>query len=783
MTQRNIRAAKTCFLCLICLITLLLMGCQQKAPIEQNAVTAVVPDGKGSITVKAELTESFLSTYLEKKVYLFELPSLYTADVDLSELDPVAEIKVKDRMSVKIEAYDGVRSRLYSSFLLASYDRMSDTYTVLTKPLAVSDFSGMGAASSRQDGEVSIKGLISDHPADAIRLGISHTVVDVHMERLILSHWQEGALAYIYNGTTAYLNQTELTRLDETVDAYTSAGVQVYLRFLLGENTDNANMPLMLYCPTDGAVTEAAFYAVNMNDSRTAAIMEGFFDFMAGRYASCGEDSAPVNAFILGYRVNHEAAFNYAGGGTLDDYVSNYEKLVRVANTALKSHTADGRVYISLDSRRTAGDVEGGWDVPSFLSAFRDACALRGDYDWNLACELYADTPEVWVEQAAVDAGYYTVHSLKTLTDLLASDQYRTPDGAERRILISGFSIPAVPKGAAPSEENNRKQAASYGYAYMTCVQNGRVEALIYSAYADTAENADAEPQCGLWTLTERGDELAIAEPRPIYDLFRKIDTSDAPGLSAELTAIIADPFIKLERALAGREQPVKTLHAEATLEAFELRHLKAEPLFAFDEGTLHGFENGGELTYMELVHTEVLNEVTFYSRYDRTAVSDPMGITVTVPASRLMGGESIILDLYAGMVPGTGASGTMPTVTLRMSCPAKGRVAEGGGAVLYEASVDGVNSGVWQTAVFDVQEFTSLLDISDEVTLTLFMDYSPEDNVLGAHQMGISGMYITGNTASARMSPGWIIGLIVAVAVIAVAVFLFLFLRHRKRR
>ncbi len=782
MKHRIFRASLICSLCLFCLIPLMLVGCRQKAPAEQNAVTAVIPDGKGKITVKAELTQSFLDGYLEKKVYLFEIPSVYTADVNLEELDPVAETKVKGDMIIRIDAYDGVRSRLHSSFLLASYDRMEDTYTALTTPLAVTSFAEMSGFPTETNEEVSIKGLISDHPADAIRLGIAHTVVDVPMEDLILKEWQEDAVSYIYNGVTAYLNAEALSTLDDTVKAYTNAGVRVYLRFLLGGLNETNHTPLSLYFQPDEAVDETAFYAVNMTHVQTAEIMEGFFDFMADRYASSSDGSGAVTSFIIGYRVNHASAYNKGGEHTLASYVANYEKLVRVAYTAVRSHSADGQVYISLDSRRSAGDETGGWDIPAFLSAFSDACALRGNYDWNLACELYADTTDIWNEKTDTDNRYYTVHSLRTLTDLLLSDQYRTPDGEERSILISGLSIPAVTKDGEPSVENNARQAASYAYAYMTCVQNGHVEALIYSAYTDTAENADHEPQCGLWTLTERGDHLAVSEKRPLYDLFRKIDTTDAASLSGELTGIIDEPFTKLERALAGKEQPVKVIHGTAELESFESNHLKASSLFPFDRGTLHGFANGGNLTYMELVHTEVLNTVTCNIRFDRTAVCDPMGITVTIPAAELMGGERMILDLYGGMAD-SAAVNANPTVALRLTSPSTGSIVEGEGAVIYEASVSNVSGGVWQTAVFDVEEFTSLLDISDTVILTIQMDYDSEETIVGTGQMGLAGIYVTGHIATGQMSIGAIIAIVTVAAIAVIGVFLFLFLRHRKRR
>ena len=500
MIIRKSRIALLVLFCFCLLIPFFVTGCGEKAPVEANAVLSAVPDGKGNLTVKAALTDTFLEAYTEKKVYLFEIPSVYTSDVDLEELEPVAEAKPKSHMTFELSLYDGVRSRLYSSFLLAAHNTADGTYQVLTAPLSVTDFSKMTGKPTEAVGHTSIKGLISDHPADALRLGISHTVVDVHMDKLILNGWQEGAVAYVYNGVTAYLNAEELDKLDETVKAYTAGGVKVYLRFLLGDRTEHTPVS-MYFLNWSSTVSDPPRMtnAVNMTLPETAEIMEGFFDFMADRYASPEDGSMAVTSFVVGYRVNDAATYNYAGGLPLASYVANYEKLVRVAHTAVKSHNPDGHVYVSLDSHRSATGMEGGWDVASFLSAFNDECALRGNYDWYVACDLYADTPDIWVENTEKDANRYTVHSLRTLTDLLASDKYRTSEGKERKLLISGFAIPAVVQGGTPSEGNDAKQSASYAYAYMTCLQNGYVEALVYSAYADTDQNGDREAQCGLW--------------------------------------------------------------------------------------------------------------------------------------------------------------------------------------------------------------------------------------------------------------------------------------------
>jgi hypothetical protein len=785
--MKHLNRALSLFLCFCLLIplALCLFSCSNE-PATENRVTSVTVE-KQKIRIEANLTQGFLDEYTEKKVYLFELPSYYSTDADLSELDPVAEAKPRGTVRFTLPLLDGVRSRLHSSYLVAAQNTQTGIYTPLTAPMALTDLGDLKEEeSSAQADEASLKGLISNHPSDAIRLGISHTVVEVPMEKLILASWQENSVSYIYNGVTRYLNAEALSELDETVNVYTAAGVQVYLRFRLGDPT-NTDVPMGLYFP-DASASGAHGFAVNMTTAFSSLIVEGFFDFMAERYASCEEGKRPVEAFILGYRVNHPTEYSHAGSLDLAAYVTNYEKLVRVAHNSLLSHNPAGRVYIALNDRRTVTDGEG-WDVSAFLSAFRDEATLRGSFDWHLACEMYGDTSAIWEENAAADMAYYTARNLNTLTDLLDAERYRTATGASRRLLISGFDIPAVPVGGTASSEADRMQAASYAYAYMTCVQNGQVEALIYSTHVDSAFTAEKASLRGLWTvqsakdLTEGESDISLcpAAARPIYNVFQKIDTTAAADLSSELTAAIGASYTKLESALAGKTPPVTIVNGTGVLADYDAEHKKASPLYTFGNGTLHGFTGAGNLTYLELTAAETLGTNTLYARFDRTAVCEPMGLTVTFPASRLIGGKELFLDLHAGPLASQSTS-VAPTVTLRLTRKAIGSAADGKGEILYEASVTNVQSKSWQTATFDISSFTSRLDASDEVTLTLLMDYPAESAPKGstAHNLALAGIHVTGITATSGPSSGLVIGIIVAIVILVAALFVFLFRRNR---
>ena len=319
----------------------------------------------------------------------------------------------------------------------------------------------------------------------------------------------------------------------------------------------------------------------------------------------------------------------------------------------------------------------------------------------------------------------------------------------------------------------------------MVCVQNGHVEALIYSEYTDSAESAENTSLCGLRTAkgVTVSEELCLlpGDARPIYDVFKIMDTSEAAGLSTGMNAVIGSAYTKLEGALAGTARPVTLVKGQATLSSYESTHKKAASLYTFGGGTLHGFESAGNLTYLELSYAEPLNTIAMHACFTRLSPSDPMGLTVTVPAANLIGGKELILDLYAGQAGAFGVSAEeRPTLTLRLTRPSKGSTSEGDGEILYEASVSEVKGSSWQTATFDIAEFVKHLDAEDTVTLTLLMDHHAADST---YNLGLAGVYVTGNTVASGGSKGLVIGIVIAFVVIVGGVFGYLFWKNKLRK
>lgn len=765
-------AGIVCFLCLcLCLPTVLLTlsGCQDSATALQNCITSVTLTAKkgvdkteSTITVYASLTDDFLGEY-GGQVYLFELTAESGTRADLNRLQPLASAKARRTVQFRFDLYDGVRTRLFSSFVLASYDKATDSYTALTTPAAISNPEVLADAAVPDTAQVSIKGLISESPSDAIRLGAAYTLVDVPMEKLILSEWAADAVSYLWDGVTCYLQRDALEALDRTVGAYTAAGVRVYLRFSLGWNS-TGRAPTALYYP--GAVAGADGYAVCMDDPTAARIMEGFFDFMASRYA--GDPEGPgrglCSAFLIGQAVNGSGMYAASGSMAISDHVTNYEKLVRLAHTALVSHCADGRVFLSLNSDlsgRAAGD---GWGLLNYLSAYRGEAALRGDYDWQVACELYADSPTVWEPEGDTDSDHLTVHSLSTLTDLLSGEKYLTADGSPRALVISRCRIPSA-DGSGQVDEVS--QATSYAFTYTTALANGRVEALIYDAFT-LPEDTSGAGLCAALPTGQAGVVSLIR--REIYSVFASVDTTGADVMIPVIRQQVGAAYEKLEEALLGTPSPVRLQNGSASLLSSSRK--SAVTLLSFAGGDTCGFENVGHLTYLELTAGADTHDPFLHVRFDRTAVGSPMGIATVLDGSSLIGGKELLLELCPRSLTGDAPV----SVTVRLVRRSQGLVAKGQGTVLYQATVSDTDPTSWQTVCCDISSFTSLLDADDQVELSVWLDAGEGT----ACELGLRSVQVTGVTSSSTAATAILIvtGVIVLAVVAAVVI---LALRRRR--
>ena len=112
-------------------------------------------------------------------------------------------------------------------------------------------------------------------------------------------------------------------------------------------------------------------------------------------------------------------------------------------------------------------------------------------------------------------------------------------------------------------------------------------------------------------------------------------------------------------------------------------------------------------------------------------------------------------------------------------------------GAVDYKAVVYingvkvGQHKGGYVSFSFEITDFTARLDATDEVTLTLTLDYPPDTAPNGptTHHLGLAGVYVVGSTTAAGTSKGLVIAVIVLLSILVIGATALLAFGKKRRK
>lgn len=728
---KNIGARLFAVLLAVIMLIPMLAACTEGQPITESKITEARLNKDGNkISVKAQFTEKTLSS-LDKnaKLHLLE----YTSDMDVAsdpaEAEDVGETKAKETVSFEISLADGVHSRRYSSFAVAAYDEENDTYTILTPLAAISLDEGEEKDTDKktEDYETSIKGLATDDVVAALKLGAAHALVEVRLEQLLLSEWQEDAVAYVHDGITYYMRGSELSRIDGLVKSYCQSNVNVYLQFILkdaGENLENSAGGLAF----PGA-EDSTSYLVNMDNPKTARRIEGAFDFLAYRYSESNTEYIGVcNRFVIGKNVNNTDKYANCGGLDNAHVMSTYEKLVRVANTALDTHNQNGYAYISIDSNWTAG----GWKGEEFIAAFAAEAKARGDYDWQVSCGMYAPNSELW-EETTTD--YITPETFSALTDLMAMRKYKFNETDVRGILIHSLKIPGG---------SSEHQAASYAYAYYCALEAG-AEALIYSTLRDREDDRG-----GIMSQ----DSEAVIGNKPLCEVFRLVDTDNAEDVVEFAEQCVGLRFNQVASALGDKAHPVVRVDGSAGIGG----DTEDVPVLQSFGGEMGAFTPTANVRYAEFEYSETYGESYLNMSLDEGKSG---GVYATVAGSELLNAEEMTVTLYAG---NPSSASKKNSVTLNMIRPSKGNASDEKGAIIYTATVTGVSGSAWQNVSFDISDFCEQIDGGDGIIIYLTASTPDTDD----GYFGVKDIYVEGVKDDAGV---WGVILIIAVILIMLGI------------
>ena len=436
---------------------------------ENGMIHSAVIEG-GSVVVTAEVPER-------------------TAGADdnyyIVKLDPISEVvtgvlssaEKEDELTMTFP----VSGNLMAKFALAVMEDETN-YTLISPGAFIDNPEALASYTAPYPTPASKKGRQGSYDTG---LGDKHYFHNLYIEQLIGTAGSHD-VAYNYNGKTYYFyNPTHYIDYNSSIRAANANGGTVTMQLMIrwgGNSTD-------MICPT-GRTPGYNYYAFNMEEPGGREKVEACFMFLAEYWS---KPNLHVDNWILGNEVNTflntTGRWYWAGNVSRDTFMTNYSNTFRCLYYAVKSHSANSRVFTCTD--HTWNDRDRDWGTRGFITALDSYLdAMNPHIQWNLANHAYtavltnADpwndgNVRIYSVAHSVGASFVSPYNLEVLTNFVKNNF-----GSDVRIILSevGFSYT---NGTNPTLNGGRQsgmdvQAAATAYLYYKAHFTSNIDACIF---------------------------------------------------------------------------------------------------------------------------------------------------------------------------------------------------------------------------------------------------------------------------------------------------------------
>ena len=423
---------------------------------------------------------------------------------------------------------------------------------ILITALCGLGWNALGAANPESYPQpASKKGLQVQMVDDAIALGIRHAALNFNWAQLVDPRGDTNNPGLTRQGQTYRFQRGYVEAMDHQIRTLSERGIVVSLILLNYESADPDLRRILLH-PGYSTNCPNHLSAFNTVTPEGRAWYEASIEFLAERWNRPDGRHGRVWNWIVGNEVNSHWFWSNLGLSSSDAFAIDYERTVRLTHQAVRKHSKNGRVFLSLEHHWNIAYPGGkqGQVFPGrpFLEAFAQKARSGGDYDWHLAYHPYPEdlfNPRSWRDASAQPdwktTPRITFRNLPALGAFLSQPALQF-QGRNRRVILSeqGFHTPDGPDGEAV-------QAAAYCYAWHQVAAETGIDAFILHRHVDHAQEGGL--RLGLWTHTP-GSVATPERRKPIYEVFRRADTPERDAAFAFALPLLGIPSWE-ERARA----------------------------------------------------------------------------------------------------------------------------------------------------------------------------------------------------------------------------------------
>lgn len=494
-------------------------GEAEQPPVTEAALVSASIDGSN---VSVTGTISGAHSAEDGNIYLFSLAPYQ----DSVTGEPVASAAEGGSFSFSVPLNDGgADTKLYNGFAVAV--RRGGVYREIGNRAYITNPEAVAKSRLPYQAPLTKKGLLVqlDMLNDAFELGVKHVNVNFNFAQITSGT----GIDYSYEGKTYHFDAAQIAEYDRNISAYSGKSMMVTAIVLNGWND---RMPELIY-PGVNQSSAAYYYGFNASTKEGFETTRALMSFLAQRYSGENSSCGRVTNWIIGNEINNGKNWNYMGEMDIDRYVKEYVRAFRVSYTAIKSASANARVFFSIDENWNDPEADNKvkYSGKHILDRVNAAIRKGGNLGWHLAYHPYPypmTEPEFWDDHqtGAIVQNESTriidFENLTVLTDYLCGSDFRDPSGNVRRVILSEQGFTAI----SPTRGNvETAQAAAFAYAYYIADSNLYVDALILSRQVDAPSEVRTSCAFGLWACKmDVGDAIVATNKRKLWYVFKDID-------------------------------------------------------------------------------------------------------------------------------------------------------------------------------------------------------------------------------------------------------------------
>lgn len=395
----------------------------------------------------------------------------------------------------------------------------------------------------------SIKGLFNEHTKDMTfvkDLKCSSITINLDISGLFAPEYDiknnHDLIRYENQGRTYYFSQSAVKDMDERVSEATKLGVNVTGVLTPWKGSENGKMirrttdrwpSYMSYSENDVSDT-VPLTGINTSNENGEHAFEALMEFMADRYSRT-QDQGFIQTFVVSNEIDFTPYF--CTGMDFDNYMEEYTRCLRIANTAVKKYCSDMDVAVPFTHYWNDTGTNVGYGTATnfsprkMLDWMNKHLTEEGDFNWAVCPHLYstistsssyalADSKCDMITGDADTSKLLTFSNLEILDDYLRKPENMYQGKTVRSVYLNEGGI----SSSSGTDKNMNEQAASLIQAYCKASQFSEIKQYNYYRLLD---NKEFESGSGL----NVGLLNADWSMKPAYYAYKHIDDEQSQAL------------------------------------------------------------------------------------------------------------------------------------------------------------------------------------------------------------------------------------------------------------